>query len=216
MARPKNLNKELIKGVHNCGASYNQISKHLSISKSTIAYHLGKGVKEHLKKYRKQQFKKNLMFILVRKVDSFKQRKYISNNKTKNNKYKNLERIINAKTTSFKRLYKGKNKMKRKNNANKGNFSKDFTAKDVLKHIGGKDDARCYLTGEKLNLMQPESYHLDHIVPSSKGGTNDLFNMGAATRNANVSKSDMTLEEYLQLCHKVLEHHGYSVTPPKN
>lgn len=216
MARPKNLNKGLIKGVHNCGASYNQISKHLSISKSTIAYHLGKGVKKHLKKYRKQQFKKNLMFILGKKVDSFKQRKCISNNKTKNNKYKNLERIINAKTTSFKRLYKGKNKMKRKNNAGQGNFSKEFTAKDVLKHIGGKDDARCYLTGEKLNLMQPESYHLDHIVPCSKGGTNDLSNMGAATRNANVSKSDMTLEEYLQLCHKVLEHHGYSVTPPKN
>ena len=64
--------------------------------------------------------------------------------------------------------------------------------------------------------MQPNSYHFDHIVPSSKGGTNDLSNMGAATRNANVSKSDMTLEEYLQLCHKVLEHHGYSVTPPKN
>tara|TARA_Y100000310_G_scaffold337327_1_gene424135 strand:+ start:786 stop:1433 length:648 start_codon:yes stop_codon:yes gene_type:complete len=214
MARPKNLNKKLIKGIHNCGASYRQISKHLSISKSTIAYHLGKGVKQQLIKYRKQQFKKNPMFVLGKKADAFKRRKYIHKKKGPN-KYKNLGRILNAKTNNFKRLYKGRDKMKRKNNTKNGNFSKDFTSKDVLKHIGGKDNARCYLTGKKLNLMQSESYHLDHILPSSKGGTNDLSNMGLATRNANQSKSDMTLEAYYQLCKDVLEHAGYSVTPPK-
>ena len=106
--------------------------------------------------------------------------------------------------------------MKRKNNRKQGNFSKSWTGKDALKHIGGKDNAYCYLTGEKLNLDRSDEYHFDHILPPRKDGTNDLFNLGVATRNANMSKNDMTVEEYLELCAKVLEHHGYSVTPPKN
>ena len=215
MARPKNINKKLIKGIHNCGASYNQISKHLSISKSSISYHLGKGVKERMFKYRKQQFKQNLMFVIVKKADNFKSKRFTIKEK-KPTKYKSIERIMNAKSQTFKKEYKGKNKMKRKNNTGQGNFSKHWTAKEALEHIGGKDNSYCYLTGVKLDLFKSDSYHFDHILPPIKGGTNDLYNLGAATKKANQSKSDMTVEEYLKLCSKVLEHHGYSVTPPKN
>ncbi len=69
----------------------------------------------------------------------------------------------------------------------------------------------CYLTGEKIDLSQPKTYHLDHIHPVAKGGSNSLENCGLTIKAANVSKSDMTLSEYLDLCKKVLENHGFFV-----
>ena len=214
MAAPKHLDIQLIKGIRNCGASYFQIAKHFNLSKGTLSYHLSKGGKERQYKYR-QQNKKSPEFIASKKATTFKAKKYIPN-EIKDNKYESIERIANSKAQQFKKEYKGKNKMKRKNNAGQGNFSENWTGKDALEHIGGKDNAYCYLTGEKLDLAKSDEYHFDHILPPRKNGTNDLSNLGATTRNANVSKNDMTVEEYLELCSKVLEHHGYSVTPPKN
>ncbi len=59
--------------------------------------------------------------------------------------------------------------------------------------------------------METDSYDLDHIIPVSKGGTNELSNLGVAIPMANRSKSDLTVDEYLELCKKVLEYHGYTV-----
>lgn len=60
--------------------------------------------------------------------------------------------------------------------------------------------------------METDSYDLDHIIPISREGTNELSNLGVAIPIANKSKSNLTLEEYLELCKKVLEYHGYTVT----
>lgn len=57
-----------------------------------------------------------------------------------------------------------------------------------------------------------DDYDLDHIIPVSRGGSNELSNLGVSIPVANKSKSNLTLEEYLELCKKVLEHHGYTVT----
>lgn len=70
---------------------------------------------------------------------------------------------------------------------------------------------KCYITGEYINLEDTQSYELDHIVPYSKGGECNLNNMGLTIKYANRAKSDMTLEELLQLCEKILVNNGYSV-----
>jgi CRISPR/Cas system Type II protein with McrA/HNH and RuvC-like nuclease domain len=70
----------------------------------------------------------------------------------------------------------------------------------------------CYLTGNSINLTEAKSYELDHIVPRSKGGTNQLENCGLASRNANRSKADLSLDEFLILCQEVLKNHGFTVT----
>ena len=64
----------------------------------------------------------------------------------------------------------------------------------------------CYLTGVKIDLQDGSSYNLDHIIPRAAGGTDEPENMGLCTRNANMSKSDMSVEEYFQLCEKVLRY----------
>ena len=69
----------------------------------------------------------------------------------------------------------------------------------------------CYLTGRKIDLLQPKTYQCDHIIPVSKGGTNDLDNLGLACKDANQSKTDLTHDEYIRICKEVLIHHGYSV-----
>lgn len=39
-------------------------------------------------------------------------------------------------------------------------------------------------------------YHIDHIVPSSRGGSNDISNLALACASCNISKRDRTPEEW--------------------
>jgi CRISPR/Cas system Type II protein with McrA/HNH and RuvC-like nuclease domain len=85
-----------------------------------------------------------------------------------------------------------------------------FSARELKEKL--TSNPVCYLTGQKIDLLEPKSYELDHITPKSKGGDNSLSNCGLASRNANRSKADMTLEEYLSLCKRVLEYNGFRVS----
>ena len=66
----------------------------------------------------------------------------------------------------------------------------------------------CYLTGDTIELNDPKSYSFDHIVPVSRGGANELHNLGLTTREANIAKADMTVEEFVDMCVKVAKHFG--------
>ena len=69
----------------------------------------------------------------------------------------------------------------------------------------------CYLTGRPVDLFKPKTYHCDHMIPVIKGGKSTLENMGLACKEANMAKSDMTVDEFFNLCKEVLEHNGYKV-----
>lgn len=69
----------------------------------------------------------------------------------------------------------------------------------------------CYLTGRSINILDSNSYQLDHIIPRSKGGENTIENLGIACKDANQSKRDLLLKDYLDLCKEVLEFNGYKV-----
>lgn len=64
----------------------------------------------------------------------------------------------------------------------------------------------CYLTGTPIDLKEPSSYHLDHIVPTSRGGTNDLDNVGVTIPAANAAKGDLSVEELIELCKAILKY----------
>lgn len=80
-----------------------------------------------------------------------------------------------------------------------------FSAKQLLEKIG--DDPRCSLTGRPIDLSDGPSYHLDHIIPKTKGGDNSLDNCQILCREANQSKAGLTTEEFLSLCAEVLDYH---------
>ena len=72
-------------------------------------------------------------------------------------------------------------------------------------------DSKCYLTGRDIDLSNGPSYSIDHINPYYISKDNSIDNMALACKDANQSKSYMTVEEYLSLCKEVLEYNGYTV-----
>ena len=54
-----------------------------------------------------------------------------------------------------------------------------------MKKIYGK---RCYLCGEIADTI-------DHVIPISRGGTNDIENLRPACYDCNMRKGSKTLEE---------------------
>lgn len=86
-----------------------------------------------------------------------------------------------------------------------GSFSYD----DAMRKI---QDQKCYLTGRFVDFSQAKSYHLDHIVPVSKGGQRNIDNLGLTCKEANQAKGDLMLDEFIDLCKDVLVNHGYAVT----
>lgn len=89
-------------------------------------------------------------------------------------------------------------------------MNQKYTYKEAITHLGGLQ-TKCYLTGTPINL-ETDAYCLDHILPVSKGGTNELNNMGITIPSANAAKSDLQLEEFFSLCKLILENNGYTVT----
>lgn len=59
----------------------------------------------------------------------------------------------------------------------------------------------CALTGVRL---QPQDAELDHKIPLSRGGTNNLSNLQWITKAANRAKGTMTDGEFIDLCYKVV------------
>lgn len=173
--------------LRSAGKSYRQIEQLLGCSKSTIAYHCSSVQKEKTKTRKKNRKNTNAM---AKKVDNFKSRKM------KNKVEKFACRSID-----------------KKENKNYKASKLTFTWQEVLTKF--EENPVCYLTGDKLDLSKPSQLSLDHKIPVSKGGNNTLCNLGFTSHQANQSKSDMTVEEYLELCKKVLKNFGYVVIAPK-
>jgi 5-methylcytosine-specific restriction endonuclease McrA len=59
---------------------------------------------------------------------------------------------------------------------------------------------RCALTGK---ILTPEDAELDHKIPLSKGGTNQLGNLQWIAKEINKAKGSMTNEEFIAMCKRV-------------
>lgn len=173
--------------------SYRTIKSILGCSLSTVAFHCGKGQKEknanRTRKNRLKQhpFKSKMDRFIYRKQ---KQRKYDGNCKS------NLKKQLRDKLYDFK---------------SQGiNMNQNYTIEDIVTKFG--ENPVCYLTGEPIDINKPSTYEFDHIIPVSRGGDNSLDNLQIATRKANQSKRNMTPDELIFFCKKILEHHNYQIT----
>lgn len=121
---------------------------------------------------------------LLKKIDNFKNRRL-------SNKTRDFQRKRDGNKYSNERVY-------------------DFTQDDVINKIS--KNPICYLSGEQIDISDTKSYHFDHIIPLSKGGDNTLKNLGITTKSINRSKSDLTIDEFIELCKTVLIYNGYKVS----
>lgn len=169
------------------GLTYNQIVEKLGCSKSTVSYYLGKD----------QKIKNKARAIKWRNSNKLSDRimKWHDNGSRKK-----LEEAEPRQNTTLD------NKRKRDKIID---FRKQnpygFSIAEAREKI--EKNPVCYLTGKYINLDDPSSYELDHIIPRSKGGDSSLDNLGLTTKAANRAKSDLTLDEFLALCYDVLVYH---------
>ncbi len=62
---------------------------------------------------------------------------------------------------------------------------------------------RCALTGRKLT---PETAALDHIIPIRCDGEHLIENTQVLSKDVNRAKGSMTNAEFIEMCHKVVDH----------
>jgi 5-methylcytosine-specific restriction endonuclease McrA len=189
----KNLKESILK-LRQEGKTYNEIVKLLGCSKSSVCYHCGEGQKiKHDNRQRVLRAKKHPF---IRKLENFlsvpKQR-VLNISHWSTNKQKISSKI--AKFTS--------------KTCNGDRMKQNFNVEDIINKFG--ENTNCYLTGEPIEISQPSTYQFDHIIPVSRGGDNSLDNLGICTKQANQSKYDMTPDEFINLCKRVLEYNGYTV-----
>ena len=180
--------KEQILKLRKVGKSYREIASILGCSRGTISYHCGVGQKEKAKKRVKKFREKNVLSV---KIDSFKNKRNLRS-KCKDFQTRTLKPQLNGKRfVSTKEL------------------ELKFDTNSVIKKFG--DKPICYLTGRPLDYHDTSSLNFDHIVPVARGGDNSLENLGLCCPQANKAKSDMLVDEFLQLCKEVIEHNGGTV-----
>jgi len=189
----KNLKVQIIE-LRNQDKTYDQIADLLDCSKSTVCYHLGIGQKEKYATRRISNRAKQHPY--GKKLEGFKSRNHnptIFNypNRCQTNKliYHKIRRFFRDRKT---------------NQVN----DVTFTVQDIINKFG--ENPVCYLTGTPINIYQPRTYQFDHIVPISRGGDNSIENLGICTKLANLAKTNMTHQEFIQLCKQVVDYHKNS------
>jgi 5-methylcytosine-specific restriction endonuclease McrA len=192
MPKVRNIGPKIVK-LKLEGKSHRKIAKILNCSRSVVSYHVGPGQK--LKsKIRGKKYSKTCPY--SKKLNRFMRENTKSRQKC--GKYKNINEIIYKKIQKF--------------NLRDNNSMNDckITIKDIVEKF--TLTPKCYLTGDKIDIYNTKSYHFDHILPSSRGGKSTFDNLGICTRQANLAKSDSTVEEHIEYCKKVLTNNGYNIS----
>ena len=79
----------------------------------------------------------------------------------------------------------------------------------MLARLWIKQKGLCALTGRRLD----RTAHLDHIVPVSRNGTNDISNLQFLDPEVNQAKSDLSIDAFINLCKEAIKHHESNAIP---
>lgn len=72
----------------------------------------------------------------------------------------------------------------------------DFTRAELM-DLYHEQNERCAYCGISIYWHIPHDIHVDHIVPVTKGGTNELENLALTCADCNLSKHDLLLADWL-------------------
>lgn len=166
----------------------NKICTKCHIEKPINDFHkakLGKfGVKSTCKECGKIYRQENIKHIIERS------KQYRQNNKSKLTEYVRKYR----KTDRGKAITKS---IKNRRRAKELNSLGDFNGKQILE-LFAKQKGICIYCKNKLIKSGKDKYHIDHIQPISKGGSNDISNIQLLCPSCNRRKSNKTPEEFAQ------------------
>lgn len=182
--------KEQILALRAEGKTYREIQTIVNCSKSTINYYCAEDGKD--KVGTRQKKRRLVSHPYMSKIERFNCVK--RHTRTRKN-LRSEKRRFTDKVYDFCTVNGNKNML--------------FTVQDVINKFG--ENPKCYLTGVEIDIYKPSTYHFDHIVPVSRGGENTIDNLGICTREANFCKRDLTHQEFLQLCQKVVDYANLSV-----
>lgn len=74
------------------------------------------------------------------------------------------------------------------------------------KTIYAKANGKCAICGKPVKYKEMT---VDHRVPLTKGGTNDLENLQLAHLSCNRAKADMSSDEFLELAQQIVRHNKW-------
>ena len=149
-----------------------------------------KNNKEHYKEYyenNKEKIKENSKEYKENNKEKIKEyyKEYYENNKEKIKEY-SKEYYENNKEYYFSKLHE--RRLKTKENGG-------FYTKEQLEECLSFFDYKCAYSGEEI-LEDLSNFHREHIIPVSKGGSNDIWNIVTSVASVNLSKKDKDMEEW--------------------
>ena len=171
-----------------------------SPAKSTFSHHYSEttAAKTLL---RQKKYREGIRGRISHKMGGFKA-KVKSSHIPEGNNYADIRQSIRHKLKGFKQ------KMETRN----GVEYPDYSINDVIPYLEEtikldivNQTAVSALTGDTINLK--EEYHLDHW---DNAGDNNFTNMVLLTRKENMLKGDLSMEELLEFCKKIIAKHDVS------
>lgn len=83
-------------------------------------------------------------------------------------------------------------------------ISKEFEKYwEELELLIGKQNYKCALTGDNISFN--DDIELDHIIPTTRNGKNELSNVRWVTRQSNRLKNNLTDDELREICLKIIQ-----------
>ena len=127
--------------------------------------------------------------------------------------------IVMKKLTSKLKTFAGTQSKTNKNSKMKYIRNKNLNKKNVLAKYNLSEENPyfyCTYTGKRLDIRETGTYHIDHIIPRSRGQElgmtfeeiNSLDNLQLISAQANQAKANMTHDELLAFSRKVTELHA--------
>ncbi len=89
---------------------------------------------------------------------------------------------------------RGNQVSKRRRNARRSRSQNDQRVSGRKRRVAKRDGRRCYLCGATFVLTDLTE---EHVVPKSRGGSNNIENIKLACQPCNEAKGNMPLTEYL-------------------